>query len=118
MASLEASATWRKLDDGQKSAILASSGLKKRPRPKVESGAAVLDSLAAASLSEWENLALALENRFGKALTEAARMLEPKAVKVRPGAASLASEDEVEEYLEGLREEILGHIREGRPVIL
>lgn len=83
----------------------------------MDSGAAILDSLNATSLSEWENLALALSNRFRQALADGARLLEPKSVKVRPKSASLATEAEVEVYLDELREEIIGHIREGRPVI-
>lgn len=118
MAALEASEAWQKLSGSQRLSILASQGLARRPKPRVESGAALLDSLNAASLSEWENLTLALSNRFGQAQTEAARMLEPKSVKVRPKKANLKTEDDVDEYLDGLREEILGHVREGRPVIL
>lgn len=118
MSALEGSESWRKLADGQRDSIRASSGLAKRPRPRVDNGAAILDSLNATSLSEWESLALALASRFGQALTGAARMLEPKSVKVRPGNANLATEADVDEYLDGLREEILGHIREGRPVII
>lgn len=118
LSSLEASDTWQKLTDSQRAAILSSSGLSKRPQTRVESGAAVLDSLNATSLSEWENLALALSNRFGQALTGAARLLEPKSVKIRPKNANLTNEADVEEYLDELREEILAHIREGRPVVL
>lgn len=118
MEALSLSETWRRLDDGQRRSILARQGISKKQKPRVESGASILDSLNSTSLSEWENLTLSLASRFGQAQTEAARHLEPKAVKVRPKSANLATESDVDEYLGELRGEILGHIREGRPVIL
>lgn len=118
MEQLGASETWQKLTGAQQSGILERRGIAKHTPPKVESAAAILDSLNATSLSEWENLHLALESRFGQALTDAATLLQPKAVRVRPKQASLSSEAEAEEYVDALREEILAHIREGRPVIL
>lgn len=118
MAALGTSDPWRRLTEEQRQRLLTSFGLRRRERPHVESGAAILDALDATSLSEWESLTYSLSERFGRALAEAARLLEPKAVRVRPPGASLATEDEVDEYLAGLRERLLSHIREGRPVIL
>ncbi len=118
MGKLESSETWRKLSEEQRSGILRASGLQKQHKPRLEGGAAVLDALNGVSLSEWENLTLSLPERFGRALAEAARLLEPKAVRVRPPNASLATEDEVDQYLKDLRGRIMGHIDAGRPVTL
>jgi hypothetical protein len=118
MGKLESSETWRKLSEEQRNGILGASGLQKHQKPRLEGGAAVLDALNGVSLSEWENLTLSLPERFGRALAEAARLLEPKAVRVRPPNASLATEDEVDEYLKDLRGRIMGHIDAGRPVTL
>ena len=96
MSSLAASDPWRRLAQGQREGLVASFGLRRREKPRVESGAAVLDSLNVAPLSEWESLAYSLPERFGRALAEA----------------------DLDEYLAGLREQVLSHIREGRPVIL
>ncbi len=49
---------------------------------------------------------------------EAARELEPTAVRVRPPAGNLRTQADVDEYLKDLRARIMGHISEGRPVVL
>jgi hypothetical protein len=56
MEKLESSEPWRALEEEQRVQILASTGLHKRPRPRLESDAAVLDSLDSTALSEWESL--------------------------------------------------------------
>lgn len=93
-------------------------GLRKRPKPRLESDAAVLDTLTETALSEWESLAFSLPERFSRALQEAARKLEPTAVRVRPPGVNLRTEADVDEYLSELRARIMEHVEAGRPVTL
>ncbi len=118
ISKLEGSETWQALGQEKRDRILASSGLRKRPKPRLESDAALLDSLDDTALSEWESLAFSVPERSSRALQEAARELEPTAVRVRPPSANLKTEADVDEYLEALRSKIIGHIEAGRPVIL
>lgn len=118
MSKLEGSEPWQTLGAGQREEILRSNGLSKRERLRLESAATVLDALNAMPLSEWESLAFSLPERFGRALGEAARRLEPTVVRVKPRGASLKTEADVDEYLGELRVRIMGHINEGRPVVL
>jgi hypothetical protein len=118
MAKLEASEPWQALGEEKRRRILSSTGLQKRPEPHLESGASVLDTLNGTALSEWESLAYSLPERFSRALQEAARELEPTAVRVRPAGANLKTEAEVDAYLRELRTTIMQHVEAGRPVTL
>jgi hypothetical protein len=118
MEKLEGSEPWRALGEEQRAQILNSTGLRKRPKPRLESDAAVLDALNGTALSEWESLAFSLPERFSRALQEAARKLEPTAVRVRPPGANLKTEADVDEYLRELRARIMAHVEAGRPVVL
>jgi len=118
MEKLEGSETWQALEEEQRAHILKSTGLRKQSKPRLESDAAILDSLDGTALSEWESLAFSLPERFSRALQEAARKLEPSAVRVRLPGANLKTEAEVNEYLSELRARIMAHVEAGRPVIL
>ncbi len=118
MDKLEGSEPWQALGEGKRAQILNSTGLRRRPEPRLESDAAVLDALNGTPLSEWESLAFSLPERFSRALQEAARELEPTAVRVRPPAGNLRTQADVDEYLKDFRARIMGHISEGRPVVL
>ena len=115
---LESSEDWQALGAADRDGILRLVNLTRRGEPRLDSPAAILDALDATSLSEWDDRTAALPERFTQALQEAARKLEPQAVRVRPPGASLKTEKDVDEYLKALRSRILGHISEGRPVIL
>lgn len=115
---LEASETWRALPAGEAAGILAANGLVARPEPRLGTDEAVLDSLDATSLSEWDNLTVALPERFARAAEGAAKKLEPQAFRLRRPGATVKTAGEVDAYLDGLRAEIMAHVEKGRPVIL
>ena len=115
---LESSEAWQVLNAADRDSILRSVNLARREKPRLDSPAAILDALDRISLSEWDDRTAALPERFTQALQEAARKLQPQAVRVRPPGASLKTEEDVDEYLGALRSKIMGHIDEGRPVIL
>ena len=62
--------------------------------------------------------AVAVPTRMRQAREQAAKLLEPKAVRVQPKSTTLHTEDEVDIYLAQLRDEILSHLQTGSPVIL
>ena len=118
MEKLQSSEPWQALGGEEHTQILSLTGLRKRPKPRLESDAAVLDTLTETALSEWESLAFSLPERFSRALQEAARKLEPTAVRVRPPGANLRTEADVDAYLGELRATIMEHVEAGRPVTL
>jgi hypothetical protein len=116
--ALEASPEWLKLPLEDQERILASNNLQPVPAIDISTDEALLKSLNITSLQEWENRIVALPARAAKAREEAVRLLEPKAVTVRPRAATLKSKDDVEAYVTQLREELLGHVTSGEPVVI
>ncbi|MDP9440320.1 MAG: hypothetical protein M3P49_16545, partial [Actinomycetota bacterium] len=118
LRELDESKAWREIEAGDRERLLRENGLMRRGRPRLDTDGAILDGLDTVSLSEWTNLSYALSARFAQALQQAAKLLEPKAVPVSPPHANLKTEAEVDEYLGRLRSRIMGHIKDGRPVVL
>jgi hypothetical protein len=77
----------------------------------------VLAAMRASSLSERRNLLDAVPQRFARALEEAARMVEPKAVRMLLPSATLRSQADLEQWLENARQQIGEKLKEG-PVII
>ena len=91
----------------QRGALYAATG-----GPGVLGGAEVLVEGKEMSFNNWLDV--------DAALTLAADLdhLGPAAVIVKPRSATLTSPAEATAYLAALREEIMGHIDAGRPVVL
>jgi hypothetical protein len=118
LRKLEDSGSWQSLGQSERDSILGNHGLKPRSEPRLGNDAAVLDSLSATPLADWENSIDALPERFARANVEATKKLVPQAHRFRPPTATLKTREEVNEYLEGVKVEIMAHIEKGRPVIL
>jgi hypothetical protein len=78
----------------------------------------LLAALDTACLEDWKTKAEAIPARVDRAREAAARLLEPKAVRLSPRSVTLKSEGEVDRYLQELRADIMAHIKAGHPVIL
>ncbi|MDN5940853.1 MAG: BREX system P-loop protein BrxC [Nitrospira sp.] len=77
----------------------------------------VLIALRSCSLSERRNLLDAIPQRFTRALEEAARLLEPKAVRVTLPSGTIKNEAELDTWLDDVREQVSEKLKDG-PVIL
>ena len=77
----------------------------------------ILSALRSSSLSERLNLLDAVPQRFARALEEASRLLEPKAVRVTLPSATIKDEVELDAWLDDVREQIAEKLKDG-PVIL
>ena len=117
VGELEASTVWLQLEAEDRARILESNGL--WPITDLDIGAdqALMDRLEETALEDWEDRLLALRTRTDRAREEAARLLMPKAVTVRPTPATLNSREDVEAYIRQLRDHLLAQIDE-RPVII
>lgn len=115
---LKGTPEWTQLADDQWQEILAAEGLGPTPEVEIGSDEQLLATLDAGPLSDWEERVLALPQRLANAREVAAKRLAPKAVKVRPPAATLRSAVEVDAYLDELRRTMMRHIGDGVPVIV
>ena len=79
------------------------------------------DLLAALDQSPLVQADREAADMFGRAVwiqDEAAKMLLPQAVVVRPPQATLHTTADVDQYLAGLRATIMAHIDAGKPIIV
>jgi hypothetical protein len=118
LAALEASDEWQKLPVAERQRVLEANRLNAVPPIDVGTDQALLNSLDEIPLEDWQSRLVALPARFGMAREQAAKHLEPKAVRVTPPSATLRTEQDVDAYLAGLRSEIIEHIGKGNPVII
>jgi len=118
LTALRDTAEWNKLSDEQWRDILHAQGLGLIAELQVGTDDLLLAALDAKPLDAWATDALVVPTRMRQAREQAAKLLEPKAVRVRPKSTMLKNVDEVDTYLAELRTEILSHLQTGNPVIL
>jgi len=118
LKSVEVTEEWQKLPDTTWQKILQMRGLGPVPELQVATEDALLTTLDAKPLAAWRDSAEVVPTRMRGAREEAAKLLEPQAVRVRPKSTTLRTADEVNAYVEGLRSEIMQQIEQGNPVIL
>ena len=76
----------------------------------------MIAALKRSSLSEWDARILALPQRFASALEAAVKLLEPTAHRVSLPSRTLASEEEIEAWLDEARTLLVKELKQG-PVI-
>jgi hypothetical protein len=118
MARLQDHPAWQPLASAEAGRILEAQNLRPLPEPRLGNAQEVLSALEATNLQQLQDRLAALPTRFSEALQEALRLAAPKAVRLSLPSASLQTEEEVDEYLQKLREAIMRHIAEGSSVIL
>ena len=117
VAELEASDDWLKLKPADRARILESNGLGPIHDLAMGTDQALMGCLEDTGLQDWDERLLALRTRVDLAREAAARLLAPKAVTVRPTPATLNSREDVEAYIQRLREKLLAQVDE-HPVII
>ena len=118
LGELTESGSRKQLTEDQQRRIRQECGLQPLPELLVGTRDELLASLDGMPLSQWEDATAALAERVARALTRAARALEPKAERVIPPHAQLKTEAEVDAYLGDLSARIMDHINAGKPVVL
>ncbi len=114
---LAQSEVWQRLNAEQRKDLAARCALSPLPAMPVGSESELLAALRSNSLSERRNLLDAIPQRFTRALEEATRLLEPKAVRVTLPSVTIKSEAELDAWLDNAREQIAEKLKNG-PVIL
>ncbi len=77
-----------------------------------------MTALEKMSLDDWKNITDALTKRFENLRAAAIKLTEPQAVQVSLPSKTLKTEQEVDEYLDAAKGEIMKHIKAGKPVII
>ena len=118
IGDLEETPAWKQLTDTDQQQIRALHGLVPLTILTVGTEPELLATLDATPLKEWENKTAAIAERIKSALLEAARRLEPTAVRVTLPSDNLKTEADVDAYIMKVRSAIMEHIAAGRPVVI
>ncbi len=118
LQAMAATAEWTKLSDEQWATLFHDNHVGPVAELSIGTDEKLLGALDEKPLSAWETEAVAVPTRMRQAREQAAKLLEPKAVRVRPKSTTLHDETEADAYLAELRSEILGYLQTGSPVIL
>jgi hypothetical protein len=108
---------WQRLNVDQRNDLTARFQLTAPAPAAMGTEDEILAALRSSSLSERRNLVDAVPQRFARALEEAARMLEPKAVRVVLPSATIKTEAELTVWLEKAKQQIAEKLKDG-PVIV
>lgn len=117
-AQLEQSDVWKRLTAEQQTELTDRFQLKAPPVASLGTENEILDALRARPLPDRRNLVDAVPQRFTNALSEAAKLLEPKAVRVSLPPATIRNEAELDAWLDGARQLIAEKLQDGGSVIL
>jgi hypothetical protein len=114
---LAQSEVWQRLNAEPRKDLAARYALSPPLAMPIGTETELLIALRSSSLSERRNLLDAIPQRFTRALEEATRLLEPKAVRVTLASATIKNEAELDAWLDEAREQIVKKLKDG-PVIL
>jgi len=117
MASLETSTPWPRLSASDRSSILANVGLAPAAQLSVPSDETLASALDAKSLSSRNAEADAVPGRVQKALEQAAKLLEPRVRPVTIERSTLATEADVDAWLDRQKKALVAAIKDG-PVLV
>jgi hypothetical protein len=117
LAELAQDGQWQRLSAGQRAEILSRYHLNDDLDADLSSPESLLDELETCSLAHWADRTQALEGRFEQARIEAARLLQPRVVPVSLPKRTLASEQELRDWLQEVEGRILEKLKDG-PVMV
>lgn len=117
MAALDASPVWQRLTPEQRYELLTKNRVRTLPPVEVGTTEEILSTLGTVKLSELRAISDALSARFNNAVTDAAKLLEPKAQTVSLPSVTVKNEAELQAWLDDVRARVLAKLKEG-PVIL
>ncbi|MBM3303360.1 MAG: hypothetical protein FJY85_25865, partial [Deltaproteobacteria bacterium] len=114
---LASSSLWSNLAEDQRKSLSATHQLSPAGKDPGSTEAEIISALQSRSLTDRHNLVDAVPQRFAKALSDAARLLEPKAQRVVLPGATVKSNADLEDWLQQVRSLVQDKLNEG-PVIL
>ena len=114
---LAAAQVWERLSNEQRAALAASCQLAPPVKAAVGTVDEILAALHARTLTDRKNLLDAVPQRFARAVDEASRLLEPKAIRVTLPGATIKTAIELDQWLAASRQLVEEKLKDG-PVIL
>jgi hypothetical protein len=118
MAELESSDEWQRIGSEAKKEILAKASLQPHPPVDLSGQTKLVAALNQTPLESWAEKVELIGDRASRARAEAAKRLEPTAVRLTLAPATLKTHDDVEHYLDETRRTIIERIEEGHIVII
>ncbi len=112
------SEAWQKLSDPDQKAIRQTHQLGSVPEVHLGTESELITTLEALPISTWESQTAALPERVKRAMVEATKRSEPKAVSFSVPSGTLKTEADVDAYLTTLRAALLHHVGAGNPVVI
>ncbi|MBA4188926.1 MAG: BREX system P-loop protein BrxC [Planctomycetaceae bacterium] len=117
MAALDASLVWQKLLPQQRYDLLTKNWVRTLPTVEVGTTEEILGTLGTVKLNELRAISHALPGQFSHAVTDAAKLLEPKAQTITLPSSTVKDEAELQAWLDDVKARVLAKLKEG-PVIL
>jgi hypothetical protein len=109
---------WTMLTPEQQGQLVRQESFLRIPKPHLGSEKDVQAALKMISLDSWKNQTDALPKRFDNLRSAAIKLTEPQAIQVSLPSKTLKTEQEVNEYLDAAKREIMKHINASKPVII
>jgi hypothetical protein len=116
-AALAAQPLWSALPVSQQQALLTAQGVTDYPAPELATEAALLAALQACDLAGWQTRTAALPTRFAAALAKAIQAAQPKARRVSLPSATIATEAELDAWLDAVRASIQQALVDGPAIV-
>jgi hypothetical protein len=117
MAALKSNDNWVKIDSDQQQDILNAEGITVIPSLSIGDDSSLLSTLEETPLGNWKTKINALPQQFRNAARQAAELLEPQVHYVQLTSRTLRTSQEVMEWVEETREELLETINDG-PIVI
>ena len=114
---LAAAQVWGRLNDEQRATLSTTCQLTPPATAAIGTVDEILAALRTRTLTDRRNLLDAVPQRFARALDEANRLLEPKAVRVTLPGATITTATELDQWLAASRQLVEEKLKDG-PVIL
>lgn len=114
---IESDANWVKLDAAQQLELLNKRNIKPPEQLQLNKPEQVIDSLEKCTIEQWNDRTVALDSKFESAREETAQLLMPKAVRADLPKRTLATEEDIAQWLQEAEHELKDKLLQG-PVIV
>ena len=115
---LEAWDRWTSLDSGLRHTLIEEAKLASVAPLDVSSGAKLLEALDAIPLGAWRDRISLIPSRRDQVRQRAAMILEPESVAVTLPSGTLKTRDDLNEYLDEVRDRVQPHLDANKTVII
>jgi hypothetical protein len=115
---LAAHEVWKKLSSSEATKLLEAHALVPCAPLSLGTEADVVAAVTQNSVALWRARTSALSGTVASVLSEAILLKAPAAVRVQLPGAQLHTASDVDQYLAGVRSELMQHIAAGKPIVI